>query len=58
MSMTDHNAIVVPEPRGVIGALDELLRRPMAGTERLQAGVSVLSQANQIPSMAMGLLGR
>ena len=56
--MTDHNAIVVPEPRGVIGALDELLRRPMAGTERLQAGVSVLSQANQIPSMAMGLLGR
>jgi len=39
--MTDHSAIVVPEPRGVIGALDELLRRPMAGAERLQAGAPV-----------------
>jgi hypothetical protein len=41
MAMTGHNEIVAVEPRGVIGTLDELLRCPMAGTERAQAGASV-----------------
>jgi hypothetical protein len=41
MAMTGHNEIVAVEPRGVVGTLDELLRRPMAGTERAQAGASV-----------------
>jgi hypothetical protein len=39
--MNGQNEIVALESRGVFGALDELLRRPMAGTERASAGAPV-----------------
>jgi hypothetical protein len=41
--MAAQSEIVTLEPRGVIGTLDELLRRPTAGTERAQSGAPVLA---------------
>ena len=46
--MTGRNDIVALEPRGVMGTLDELLRRPMAGTERAQSGAPVLAWTRRV----------
>jgi len=39
--MPEQMEIVPPEPRGILSALDELLRRPMAGFYRARSGVPV-----------------
>jgi hypothetical protein len=46
--MAGQRDVVTLEPRGVIGTLDELLRRPMAGTERAESGASVLAWTGRV----------
>lgn len=46
--MTGEHEMVAFEHRGVIGTLDELLRRPMAGTERAQSGAPVLAWSGRV----------
>jgi hypothetical protein len=46
--MAGQRDIVTLEPRGVIGTLDELLRWPMAGSERAESGAPVLAWTGRV----------
>jgi len=52
--MADHVEIVATEPRGVLGALDELLRRPMAGFVRARSGMAVGPWALRVCAGSLG----
>jgi hypothetical protein len=46
--------VVVHEPRGVLGSLDELLRKPTAGFERARAGAPIGAWAFRVLAGAAG----
>jgi hypothetical protein len=52
--MSDSRDVRVHEPRGVLGSMDELLRRPTAGFERASAGAPVGGWAIRVLAGSVG----
>jgi hypothetical protein len=52
--MGDSVDVMVHEPRGVLGSLDELLRRPTAGFERARAGAPIAAWAFRVLAGSLG----
>jgi hypothetical protein len=52
--MGDSVDVMTQEPRGVLGSLDELLRRPTAGFERARAGAPIRAWAVRVLAGSLG----